>query len=119
MVNLNCDLAHSHSLGVWDSVGSRTGEPFRAGYCRCSTDQQDVELQTDQLLKLGVPRERIFIDKGFSGPTRKNRVGLENALAADTSAVAAGVLLGEGGGGSSTSSSPRMTPGSPRPGDYR
>ncbi|WP_231390437.1 recombinase family protein [Nocardia sp. CNY236] len=65
------------------------GTPFRVGYCRCSTDEQDVELQTEQLLALGVPRERIFIDKGFSGTTRKNRTGLDNALAAVTSAAAA------------------------------
>lgn len=64
------------------------GEPFRVGYCRCSTDAQDVEIQTDQLLSLGVPRERIFIDTGFSGTTRKNRAGLDNALAAVTSAAA-------------------------------
>ena len=52
-------------------------EPFRIGYCRCSTDGQDVEIQTEQLLALGVPHERIFIDKGFSGSTRKNRAGLD------------------------------------------
>lgn len=58
------------------------------GYCRCSTNEQDIEIQTEQLLALGVPRERIFIDKGFSGTTRKNRTGLDNALAAVTSAAA-------------------------------
>lgn len=65
------------------------GEPFRVGYCRCSTDEQDVEIQTDQLLALGVPRERIFIDKGFSGTTRRNRSGVDNAVTAVTSAAAA------------------------------
>jgi hypothetical protein len=65
------------------------GEPFRVGYCRCSTDEQDVEIQIEQLLTLGVPRERIFVDKGFSGTTSKNRIGLDNALAAVTSAAAA------------------------------
>ncbi|GAA5050122.1 recombinase family protein [Nocardia callitridis] len=64
-------------------------EPFRVGYVRCSTDEQDVEIQTEQLLALAVPRERIFIDKGFSGTTRKNRTGLDNALTAVTSAAAA------------------------------
>ncbi|WP_324189701.1 recombinase family protein [Nocardia otitidiscaviarum] len=59
------------------------------GYVRCSTDEQDVEIQTDQLLALGVPRERIFVDKGFSGTTRKNRTGLDSALTAVTSAAAA------------------------------
>ncbi|MFQ6396307.1 recombinase family protein [Nocardia sp. KC 131] len=57
-------------------VAFRMSEPFRVGYCRSSTDAQDVEIQTDQLLSLGVPRERIFIDTGFSGTTRKNRAGL-------------------------------------------
>ena len=65
------------------------GEPFRVGYARCSTDEQDVGIQTEQLLALAAPRERIFIDKGFSGTTRKNRAGLDNALAAVTSAAAA------------------------------
>ncbi|MFJ9371509.1 hypothetical protein ACIRRA_44930 [Nocardia sp. NPDC101769] len=51
--------------------------------------EEDVEIQTDQLLALGVPRERIFIDKGFSGTTRKNRTGPDNALTAVTSAAAA------------------------------
>ncbi|WP_239476532.1 recombinase family protein [Nocardia arizonensis] len=60
------------------------GEPFRVGYRRCSTDEQDVEIQTDQLPALGMPRQRIFIDKGFSGTTRKNRTGLDDALAAVT-----------------------------------
>jgi DNA invertase Pin-like site-specific DNA recombinase len=64
-------------------------EPFRVGYVRCSTDEQDIEIQTDQLIALGVPRERIFVDKGFSGTTRKNRTGLDNALTAVTSAAAA------------------------------
>jgi hypothetical protein len=35
------------------------------------------------------PRKYSFIDKGFSGTTRKNRAGLDNALAAVTSAAAA------------------------------
>ncbi|MFI7671643.1 recombinase family protein [Nocardia sp. NPDC049526] len=64
-------------------------EPFRVGDVRCSTDEQDVEIQTDQLISLGVPHERIFVDKGFSGTTRKNRTGLNNALTAVTSAAAA------------------------------
>ncbi|WP_433204630.1 recombinase family protein [Nocardia sp. CA-107356] len=57
-------------------------EPFLVGYVRCSTDEQDIEIQTEQLLALAVPRERIFIDKGFSGTTRRNRTGLDNAFTA-------------------------------------
>ncbi|TDD21097.1 resolvase [Actinomadura sp. KC06] len=53
----------------------------RVGYARCSTDEQDV-VQTEQLLGLGVPADRIYIDRGFSGTTRRNRGGLDQALAA-------------------------------------
>ncbi|GAA3523386.1 DNA invertase Pin-like site-specific DNA recombinase [Streptosporangium album] len=43
----------------------------RVGYARCSTDEQDVIIQTGQLLALGVPADRIYIDRGFSGtPSR-------------------------------------------------
>jgi DNA invertase Pin-like site-specific DNA recombinase len=54
----------------------------RVGYARCSTDEQDVVIQTEQLLALGVSTDRIYIDRGFSGTTRRNRAGLEQALAA-------------------------------------
>ncbi|MDX3103454.1 recombinase family protein [Nonomuraea angiospora] len=37
---------------------------------------------TEQLLTLGVPEDRIYIDRGFSGTTRRNRAGLDQALAA-------------------------------------
>lgn len=57
-------------------------ETRRAGYARCSTDEQDVQIQTEQLLALGVPEDRIYIDRGFSGTTRRNRNGLDQALAA-------------------------------------
>ncbi|MEV5893554.1 recombinase family protein [Nonomuraea fuscirosea] len=46
----------------------------RVGYSRCSTDEQDVIIQTEQ--------GRIYIDRGFSGTTRRNRNGLDRALAA-------------------------------------
>lgn len=55
---------------------------IRVGYARCSTDEQDVIIQTEQLLSLGVPEDRIYIDRGFSGTTRRNRAGLDQALAA-------------------------------------
>ncbi|WP_198653513.1 recombinase family protein [Actinocorallia populi] len=54
----------------------------RVGYARCTTDEQDVQIQTEQLLALGVPADRIYIDCGFSGTTRRNRNGLDQALAA-------------------------------------
>jgi DNA invertase Pin-like site-specific DNA recombinase len=54
----------------------------RVGYARCSTDEQDVIVQTEQLQALGVDPDRIYIDRGFSGTTRTNRAGLDQALAA-------------------------------------
>jgi hypothetical protein len=39
------------------------------------------------LLALGVPEDRIYIDRGFSGTTRRNRVGLDQALAATYAAL--------------------------------
>nr|WP_245547593.1 recombinase family protein [Nocardia brevicatena] len=52
-------------------------EPFRVGYgyVRCSADEQDVEIQTEQLLTLAVPSERIFTDKGFSYSPQPHRPG--------------------------------------------
>jgi DNA invertase Pin-like site-specific DNA recombinase len=46
------------------------------------TDEQDVIVQTEQLQALGVDPDRIYIDRGFSGTTRNNRAGLDQALAA-------------------------------------
>jgi DNA invertase Pin-like site-specific DNA recombinase len=54
----------------------------RVGYARCSTDEQDVEIQVEQLTGLGVAADRVYIDRGFSGTRRNNRAGLDQALAA-------------------------------------
>lgn len=51
------------------------------GYARVSTDGQDLTAQTDALVALGVPPERVFTDKGMTG-TRRDRPGLKSALAA-------------------------------------
>lgn len=51
------------------------------GYARVSTDSQDLTAQTDALLALGVPAERVFTDKGMTG-TKRDRPGLKSALAA-------------------------------------
>lgn len=51
------------------------------GYARCSTDKQDLAAQTVILTGLGVPEERIYLDKGFTG-TNRQRPGLDQALAA-------------------------------------
>lgn len=57
-------------------------EGTRVGYARCSTDEQDVEVQIEQLTALGVDTDRIYIDRGFSGTRRDNLTGLDQALAA-------------------------------------
>lgn len=51
------------------------------GYARCSTRGQDLRAQRSALKNLGVPEERVYTDKGFSGRNR-NRPGLDQALAA-------------------------------------
>lgn len=51
------------------------------GYARCSTDKQDLAVQKQELLKLGVSADRIYTDKGFTG-TNRERPGLDQALAA-------------------------------------
>ena len=51
------------------------------GYARVSTAGQDLTAQTDALLALGVPADRVFTDKGMTG-TRRDRPGLASVLAA-------------------------------------
>ena len=51
------------------------------GYARCSTDQQDLTVQRDGLLALGVEAARIYVDHGLTG-TNRDRPGLREALAA-------------------------------------
>lgn len=51
------------------------------GYARVSTDGQDLTAQTDALVALAVPAERVFTDKGMTG-TKRDRTGLKSALAA-------------------------------------
>ena len=55
--------------------------PILVGYARCSTDKQDLAAQVEALVKLGVVKDRIYIDKGFTGRNRE-RPGLGQALAA-------------------------------------
>jgi DNA invertase Pin-like site-specific DNA recombinase len=55
--------------------------PLLIGYCRCSTDDQDLTAQRDALRRLGVAPKRIYADQGFTGRNRQ-RPGLASALAA-------------------------------------
>jgi DNA invertase Pin-like site-specific DNA recombinase len=51
------------------------------GYARCSTTRQDLTAQREQLAALGVPPDRVYLDKGLTGTSRA-RPGLDQALAA-------------------------------------
>jgi DNA invertase Pin-like site-specific DNA recombinase len=51
------------------------------GYARCSTVLQDLTAQSQALAALGVPVDRIYLDKGLTGTSRA-RPGLDQALAA-------------------------------------
>ncbi|MFF3182174.1 recombinase family protein [Rhodococcus pyridinivorans] len=51
------------------------------GYARCSTAGQDLRAQRTALKRLGVPDDRIYTDKGYTGRNR-HRPGLREALAA-------------------------------------
>ena len=51
------------------------------GYCRCSTDSQDLTAQRNALIALGVKPNRIYVDHGLTG-TNRARPGLREALAA-------------------------------------
>ena len=51
------------------------------GYARCSTVLQDLTAQREILASLGVPPDRIYLDKALTCTTRA-RPGLDQALAA-------------------------------------
>lgn len=58
-----------------------TNEPFRSrcfGYARVSTDDQNLSLQTDALLRYGVDQSDLFTDK-MSG-AKEDRPGLEQCM---------------------------------------
>lgn len=54
---------------------------FNVGYARVSTVDQDLTVQLDALITLGVDPKRIYVDHGLTGTTR-DRPGLVQALAA-------------------------------------
>jgi len=51
------------------------------GYCRCSTDAQDLTAQRQRLRELGVTEDRIYLDHGLTG-TNRARPSLDQAIAA-------------------------------------
>jgi DNA invertase Pin-like site-specific DNA recombinase len=51
------------------------------GYARVSTNSQDLRVQRNGLLALGVNGDRIYVDYGLTG-TSRDRPGLREALAA-------------------------------------
>lgn len=51
------------------------------GYARVSTDGQDLASQRGALAAMGVPAERVYVDRGLTG-TNRDRPGLREALAA-------------------------------------
>jgi hypothetical protein len=79
-------VAHSYfSLGFGSASGA--GSVPSVGYRRCSTDDQDLEIRTDQLLTLGVPPKRIFTD---------SRLGVGGVRSLSGGAGCAPVLSGAG-----------------------
>jgi Resolvase, N terminal domain len=58
-----------------------SGAGVLIGYARCSTDKQDLAAQRHALYGLGVSDDRVYLDHGMTGRSRK-RPGLEQALAA-------------------------------------
>ena len=54
---------------------------MKIGYARCSTRNQDLEVQRKALIELGVAEDRIHTDHGLTGANRE-RPGLDRALAA-------------------------------------
>ncbi len=43
---------------------------IKIGYARVSTDEQDLATQLAALAELGVGTDRIYVDKGLTGPAR-------------------------------------------------
>ena len=54
---------------------------MKVGYTRVSTREQDLTVQRNALLALGVDEEHIFVDHGRTG-TNRARPGLREAMAA-------------------------------------
>ena len=61
--------------------GTLPGWANSSCYARCSSGLQDLTAQRQALAALGVPDDRIYLDKGLTGTSRA-RPGLDQALAA-------------------------------------
>lgn len=57
----------------------RYGIPVDLGYARVSTAKQDLDRQVEALHEVGIPDERIYLDKKSGATT--DRPGLRAALA--------------------------------------
>lgn len=60
-------------------TGIMTG--MKVGYARVSTVEQDLTVQREALLRLGVTQDRIYVDHGLTGAHR-SRPGLREAKVA-------------------------------------
>ena len=69
------NIAKGTSNGTLESMN------LMIGYARCSTESQDLTVQRDGLVALGVEPDRIYADHGLTG-TNRDRPGLREALAA-------------------------------------
>lgn len=52
--------------------------PKLVGYAKVSTNDQDVQLQTDALEAAGCEKNKIFTD--WASVSKKERLGLENCI---------------------------------------
>ena len=62
--HLGCPVIRPVSGGL--TYASRVNA-ITTGYARCSTGLQDLTAQREILLGLGVPEDRIYLDKGLTG----------------------------------------------------
>ena len=76
------------------------------GYAMCSTVLQDLTAQRQALASLGVPDDRIYLDKGLTGISRA-RPGLDQALAAVRSGDTLYILPADSAPGGQTVGSAR------------
>ncbi len=53
-----------------DSGTARGDRMANIGYARCSTLAQDLSAQRQALAALGVPDDRVYLDKGLTGVSR-------------------------------------------------